>query len=221
MSARPSVSDNQRTYLPAAGRDWALPLYDPLVRLLGGDAVRARLLHQAALAPRVRILDIGCGTGTLAAMIKRQHPDVHVVGLDPDPKALARAARKAARARAAIQFDRGFADALPYADASFDRVLSSFMFHHLPSDARPNTLREVVRVLAPGGSFHMVDFAHHHSRRGAMSRMLHSRHRLDENSEGRVLALMRQAGFAAVRKISDGSMLFGQIQVAYYEACLS
>jgi hypothetical protein len=51
--------------------------------------------------------------------------------------------------------------------------------------------------------------------------MLHSRDRLDENSEGRVLALMRQAGFAAVRKISNGSMLFGQIQVAYYEACVS
>ena len=54
-----------------------------------------------------------------------------MTGLDPDPQALARAARKAARARVAVQFDRGFAQDLPYADATFDRVFSSMMFHHL------------------------------------------------------------------------------------------
>jgi len=77
--------DAQRTYLPAAGRGWALPLYDPLVKLLGGDAARKVLIEQAALSPGLRILDIGCGTGTMAVMIKRLHPNVSVVGLDPDP----------------------------------------------------------------------------------------------------------------------------------------
>ena len=89
---------SSRTYLPAAGHDWSLPLYDPIVKLLGGDAARKALLEQAALRPGQRVLDVGCGTGTLATLIKQLYPDVEVVGLDPDPKALARARRKAARA---------------------------------------------------------------------------------------------------------------------------
>src|SRR6266481_5484920 len=115
-----------RTYLPAAGHDWFLPLYDPFVKLLGGDRARRTLLDHAAIRPNHRVLDIGCGTGTLVLLIKRLHPDADVVGLDPDPKALARSRRKAERATVRIQFDRGFADALPYPEASYDRVFSSF-----------------------------------------------------------------------------------------------
>src|SRR5437764_7482027 len=93
-----TMMESSRTYLPAAGHDWSLPLYDPIVKLLGGDAARKALLEQAALRPGQRVLDVGCGTGTLATLIKQLYPDVEVVGLDPDPKALARARRKAARA---------------------------------------------------------------------------------------------------------------------------
>ena len=89
------IEHSRRTFLPAAGRDWLLPFYDPFVKLLGGDQARQRLLDQAALQDGHRVLDIGCGTGTFAVLIKRVHPDVEVVGLDPDPKALARAHRKA------------------------------------------------------------------------------------------------------------------------------
>src|SRR5262245_29839820 len=108
-----------RTYLPAAGHDWLLPLYDPLMRLLGGDGARRALLDQSTIRPGERILEVGCGTGTLVLLIKRLHSDVDVVGMDPDSKALARARRKAQREGIAIQLDCGFADQLPYAAASF------------------------------------------------------------------------------------------------------
>jgi SAM-dependent methyltransferase len=85
---------SQRRYLPAAGRDIFLPLYDPLTRLMGGERILRRLLDQASIKPNHRVLDVGCGTGTLAVLIKREHPGVDVVGLDPDPKALARARGK-------------------------------------------------------------------------------------------------------------------------------
>ena len=127
------MSESTRPYLPAAGYDWTLPLYDPIVKLLGGDSARRMLLDQAELRPGYRVLDIGCGTGTLAILTKSLYPDVAIVGIDPDPKALARARRKASRAAVSIQFDQGFGDELPYPEASFDRVFSSFMFHHLPS----------------------------------------------------------------------------------------
>lgn len=152
------MQEVQRTYFPAAGHDWALPLYDPLLKLLGADSARRLLLEHSDLRPGQRVLDIGCGTGTLVVLIKRVCPEISIVGLDPDPKALARAKKKAARAGASIQFDQGFSDELPYSDASFDRVFSSFMFHHVNANEREKTLREVRRVLSSEGSVHLLDF---------------------------------------------------------------
>jgi ubiquinone/menaquinone biosynthesis C-methylase UbiE len=135
-----------KTYLPAAGHDWLLPLYDPFVKLFGGDIARITLLDQATVGPGHRVLDIGCGTGTFTTLIKRLYPDVNVVGLDPDPKALARAKRKAERAAVSIRLDQGFSDELPYPDASFDRVFSTFMFHHLQMDEKEKTLLSCEKV---------------------------------------------------------------------------
>ena len=211
-----SIGESPRTYLPAAGHDWFLPLYDPFVKLMGGDAARKPLLDQAALRPGHRVLDIGCGTGSLAVLIKRVHPDVDIVGLDPDPKALARARRKAERASLAIQFDRGFADALPYPEASFDRVFSSLMFHHLEENEKKETLREVRRVLRPGGSFHMLDLGGASGGHGFLARWLHSSHRLSDNSEDRILTLMTEAELGDPRTVRRGAMLL--LPIAYFQA---
>lgn len=211
------MQGTDRAYLPAAGKDWALPLYDPMVKLLGGDAARRALLRQAPLRPNDRVLDIGCGTGTLVTLMKRLYPGLEVVGLDPDPKALARAKKKAVRAGASVSLDRGFSDELPYPDASFDRVFSSFMFHHLEAESRGKTLREVRRVLKPGGSLHLADFVHPEGHSHGLSHRIHSSDHLKDNSDDRILALMAQAGFARPRKASEGTMFLGLLHVAYYE----
>lgn len=209
------TSESTRTYLPAAGYDWTLVFYDPIVKILGGDRARRVLLDQAGLQPGYRVLDIGCGTGTLAILSKRLYPDVAIVGIDPDPKALARARRKASRAAISIQFDMGFGDELPYPEASFDRVLSSFMFHHLPGTEKGTTLREVRRVLKPRGTFDMLDFAGlEGGSHGVLSHLLHSSKRLKENSASQVLSLMAEAGFLDPSKVNEQAMLFGRI--AYF-----
>lgn len=205
-----------RRYVPAAGHDWFLPLYDPLVSLLGGDTARKALLDQATIRSRHRILDIGCGTGTLAVRIKRLHPDVEVVGLDPDPKALARARHKAERAGVSVQFDEGYSDELPYAAASFDRVFSSFMLHHLPLEAKEKTLRGVRRVLTQDGSFHVLDFAMPASRSHWLARLFHSREHLKHGAEDEVLGLLREAGLTDPKLVAHRPMLFASL--AYYQA---
>src|ERR1041384_7881852 len=96
---------------------------------------------------RYSVLGVCCGTGTLVVMLKRQYSAVQVVGLDPDLKALQRAENKTRRAVVSVQLDHGFADELPYPERSFDRVFSSFMFHHLDEPERERTSREVLRVL--------------------------------------------------------------------------
>src|ERR1700719_3428860 len=90
--------DAERSYIPALGKRWLLPLYDPFLWLLGADKAKRPLIEQAEIRPGFRVLDIGCGTGSMAVAIKRMHPDAEIVGIDPDPSALSVSRRKARRA---------------------------------------------------------------------------------------------------------------------------
>lgn len=144
-------------YLPGMGHRWLTPLYDPVTRLLGIRSQHRMLVEQADVPARGSVLEIGCGTGNLAVLAQRTHPAATVVGIDPDPSAVRIAQRKAARARLDVGFEVGFAERLPYADASFDRVLSAMMLHHLDPEQQRLALREARRVLAPHGSLHLVD----------------------------------------------------------------
>lgn len=210
------MSDTARTYIPAAGRDWLLPFYDPLQWLLGGHKRRRDMLDVAALQPGMRVLDVGCGTGSLLVELKRSRPDLEVTGLDPDPLALSRARGKLEQAGLAARLDEGFADRLPYAAASFDRVFSSFMFHHLERDVKEGMLNEARRVLAPDGALHLVDFGGESHDQGFFARFIHSHDELKDNFGGSIPDLMRGAGFSEVREVSRARMLFGR--VTHYEA---
>ena len=152
------MSERPEGYIPAAGHDWLLPLYDPLCRLVGESGLKGRLIELAEISPGQRVLDVGCGTGTLALLLAKAEPRAETLGIDGDPKALAIARRKASVAGTPVQFDEGLAYALPYPDASFDRVLSSFVFHHLTREHKSGALSEILRVLKPGGTLHILDF---------------------------------------------------------------
>jgi ubiquinone/menaquinone biosynthesis C-methylase UbiE len=153
----------------------------------------------------------------LAILIKRLNPAAQVVGIDPDPKALARARRKAQRCEAAIQFDQGFSEELSYPDASFDRVFSAFMLHHVRPDAKPVSLREAFRVLKPEGSLHLADFDEGERLSGGfhgfLASIFHSHH--GSSSHHSVLALMRHAGFVNSKKVGDQTVVLGR--VVYYK----
>ena len=201
-----------RAYVPAAGHDWLLPLYDPLLRLLG-DARHKRALIQAAdIRPGHRVLDLGCGTGALTLLIHEQCPDAKLVALDPDPKALALARRKAERVGADIDWHQGFADALPFEDASFDRIVSSLVFHHLPPDVVRATLPELRRVLRPGGSVWVLDFGHGgtHGLHGWMARFVSHQHG-DEDVAGALPALMQAAGLEGAEATPGPRTLMGPL----------
>jgi ubiquinone/menaquinone biosynthesis C-methylase UbiE len=211
------MDDAERSFIPALGKQWLLPLYDPLLWLFGADAAKRPLIEQAQIKPGFRVLDIGCGTGSLAVLIKRMHPESEVVGIDPDPAAISVAERKANRARLSIKFDRGFSDRLPYADASFDRVFSSFMFHHLAADEKSATLGEIRRVLKPGGSLHLLDFTRSHGAHSGTEGhgpLVHRGGAFAERIEGRMTSLMDEAGLADAREVARRRIFFGPI--AYY-----
>jgi SAM-dependent methyltransferase len=204
---RTTVGGTGREYLPGMGHAWLLPLYDPMSRLLGVQRVHRRLLDQAALRAGQTVLEIGCGTGNLLLDAKRTQPAATLVGLDPDLVALARAQRKATRRGLAVQLDRGHAEELPYDDDSVDVVLSSFMLHHVPADQQETAVREVLRVLRPGGALHLVDAdgeghahgGHDHQHRG------HAHGPARHHVGAALPDLLRRAGFAEVTETGSDS----------------
>lgn len=119
-------------FIPALGNDLLTPLYDPLLWFMRESRFKTDLIEQAQIGNGNRVLDVGCGTGTLDIMTQQLHPEAEVVGIDADSKILGIARAKAAKTGIKLTFDQGMADQLPYADSSFARVLSSLF---LPDEA--------------------------------------------------------------------------------------
>lgn len=155
--------------------------YDLLVWLLtlGRERrFRERLLEPAHLRSGESVLDVGCGTGTLALAARRAVGRGEVQGVDPSAAMVERARHKAAKAGVDVRFEVAFVQALPFEDGRFDVVLSTLMLHHVPADERPAAIAEMRRVLKPGGRLLIVDLrggagahgilSHLHRRRGGV-----------------------------------------------------
>jgi ubiquinone/menaquinone biosynthesis C-methylase UbiE len=207
------MSERPVGYVPAAGSDFLLPLYDPFLRFVMREhTFKRRLVAEAAIEPGLRVLDLGCGTATLTMLAKRLHPEAELVGVDGDPKVLEIARRKVADSGLAISLDQALATELPYPDDSFDRVLSCLVFHHLTREEKLRALAEVRRVLRPGGRLHVVDFGPPGSRlERALTHFFHHGDRLDDNLAGRLPALFTEAGFRGAeqtgRQLTPGGVL--------------
>ncbi len=121
--------------------------------------MRRRTVELAGVGPGDAVLDVGCGTGTLAlAVQERVGGTGRVAGIDPGVQQIARARSKAARRGLPVDFRVGVIERLPFPDASFQVVLSTIMMHHLPDDLKRRGLVEIARVVGPGGRVAVADF---------------------------------------------------------------
>lgn len=202
-------------YIPALRWNVLTPFYDLLLsKGMREERFKRALIRQAHIQPGQAVLDLGCGTATLTVMLKQAHPNAAVTGLDGDPAVLQIGQAKAEKAGVALTLDQGMAYALPYPDGSFDRVVSSLMFHHLTAQDKQRTMKEVYRVLRPGGSFWIVDFGRP---QGIWSRLVSAlMDRLEEvgdNHKGLLPTMMNQAGFRDVTSPARFSTVFGTLYI--------
>ncbi|WP_170070417.1 class I SAM-dependent methyltransferase [Planifilum fimeticola] len=153
--------------------------------------IRQRTIDLAHVQPGDKVLDVGCGTGTLAIEVQQRVGETgRAYGIDPGTQQIARARSKAARHNLPAVFQIGVIEHLDFPDQTFDVVLTAFMMHHLPDNLKRLGLSEVARVLKPGGRLVIADFKRPER----------------ENSPGRAMeigfqdlpALVKESGFSQV-----------------------
>lgn len=183
-------------------------LYDPLVeRLSFGRERRFREQTVALLAAQAgqKILDVGCGTGSLTLLIADRFPGVAVTGIDAAPRMIAIARKKAlARNRPDVHFAAGVAERLDFPDRQFDWVVNSMFTHHIDSQLKQQAFAEMYRVLKPCGWLVTADIDRPTTLparlTGWLARYLLLQKELEDNLLGLLPELMAEAGFARISR---------------------
>lgn len=193
----------QTAYIPALRLNALTGLFDPFMRFVMRDEQLRRLtLSLLRPEPAERVLDLGCGTGSLAVRLKQEHPRATVVGYDIDPAALAIAEHKAQEAKVSVMWRRGPAADPAFPDQSFDLVASSLLLHHLLPSGKRAALAAALRLLKPGGRLVLVDFTRPEGRLRALAfalvRALDGRRETEDHAMGRLPAFVEEAGFSNV-----------------------
>lgn len=206
------------SYKPALSYDWLTPFYDSVVAFTTRERLfKQSLVLQAGLASNQRILDLGCGTGTLTILMKEAAPLAEVIGLDGDPRILKIARKKVRERFLNIELDEGMSYQMPYENGSFDRVVSSLFFHHLTTENKVKTLGEINRVLKPGGEFHIADWGKPSSvfmkPNSRLIQLLDGFETTDDNFNGLIPQLMKEAGYEEIEETHHYNTLYGMIRL--------
>jgi len=211
----------ERTYVPALRYHAITGLYDALVALLCREkAFKSALVIQAALQPGHKVLDLGCGTGTMTFALKDACPDASILGVDADPDVLDRA--RAKRPEGDVRFQRVFAQELDPSLGPFDRVVTSLFLHHVPASERRAVFDRVREGLHEQGELHIADWDRPANALQwvgfALVRALDGWELTRGHAEGRMKEWLRSAGFREVTKTRSFLTPLGTISLWKAEA---
>ena len=206
-------ASGKKRYIPALSFRWLTPLYDPLLKwVMREETFKQRLIQHANIRPGMKVLDLGCGTGTLTIMLKKIHPNAQVTGVDGDPDVLKIALDKSRGSD--IQWDEGLASSLPYPYSTFDRVVTSLVIHHLITDDKRLAFKEIHRVLKPDGELYVLDFgAPHSSTTRFMTTYMRRLEEAADNFDGLIPRFVAEAGFGSIKEAENFVTVFGPLSI--------
>ena len=214
----PMKTASASNYVPALRFRWLTRWYDALMaRAFPETEVRDALIDSAEIRPGQQILDFGTGTASLAIRLKQRHPMPEVVGVDVDPDVLAIAQQKVEKAGVYLELAQYNGETLPYPDATFDRVVTCLVLHHLDPAQKRRSLRELRRVLKPYGSLHVADWGKPSNWRMRLAfyvvQLLDGFKTTRENVQGRLPQIFHESGFALVQEAGKVDTLFGTMRI--------
>ena len=148
-----------KKFIPALGYKWLSGFYDLTFKLaLPENKLRNKLIEELDLKDGESILEFGYGTGQNLVFAYRKNKNIKLTGIDIDPSIRKIASYKINKYKIPVSLDLYDGKTFPYSDNSFDKVYSSLVFHHLDTETKINCLKEINRILKPGGKLIIGDF---------------------------------------------------------------
>ena len=206
------------SYIPALRFNWLTKVYDPLIQwTMPEKQFKQDLIKEAGIETEFHILDFGCGTATLSMMTKSKYPSAFITGVDVDAEVLPIAQHKLRDFPHPIRLDQYDGMKLPYPDETFDRVISSLVFHHLTPIQKANAFKEIKRVLKFDGELYIADWGK--AENSLMRALFYGVQLLDgfKTTRGNVSGLMPSyllgAGFLSAKVLKKYRTVFGTLEL--------
>ena len=193
-------------FIPAARFHLLTPLFDALCSVVGlGRRYRRRIVASLNIPNgKVRVMDAGCGSGSLAIDVKRKYPHAVLYAVDADSRILTIAGKKSQEQKVQIHFREAFLQKLPFPHDSFDVVYSSLVFHHLNSEIKKEAMREIHRVLKKEGRFLMMDFGQPKNKFFSIFSWFTILFEEGyDNYQGKIPKMLSEAGFREVKEVGE------------------
>lgn len=210
---------SSKSFIPVLRFKKLTKLYDFFLRItFPENKIKKALIEQLQLKGTETVLDFGCGTGTLSIMIKERFPNVNITGIDVDDKILSIAEKKILDKNLSIQLKKYDGENLPFiGNQHFDKMVSSLVFHHLPTDTKRKIFSQLYQLIKPGGELHIADFGKAKTVYTKIALEIFRRFDGEENTrinaKGLLPDFIKEGGFTEVEFLKSYNTAFGTVDL--------